>query len=76
MRPSDAKIRIRYGFWKFTKDRQIQTLDGRNEKRLNVSNFWALFGAKTQMYIPGGGSTRVIYAYIPGGAPKSFKIKW
>ena len=47
-RPSGAKIRVRYGFGWFSRNRQKQTLDGSNEKTISIG-FWGLTRSKIQI---------------------------
>ncbi len=47
-RPEGTKIRVRYGFGWFSKNRQKQTLDGINEKTISIG-FWGVTRAKIQM---------------------------
>ena len=46
--PSGAKIRVRYGFGWFSKNRQKQTLDGLNTKIISIG-FWGVTRAKIQI---------------------------
>lgn len=48
--PAGAKIKIHYGGWWFSKDRQEQTLDGIAYKKLSVSGAWSFFRAQIQIY--------------------------
>jgi len=58
-----AEIKIRYSGWWFGVDRQRQTLDGNNIKRLVVSP-WSIFTARIQMRVKQ--STNVSYGVEPG----------
>ena len=61
--PAGAEIKIRYSGWWFGVDRQRQTLDGNNIKRLVVSP-WSIFTARIQMRVKQ--STNVSYGVEPG----------
>ncbi len=47
--PPGAKIRVRYGGGWFAKNRQVQTLDGRQYKNLSISR-WSVFVARAQVF--------------------------
>ena len=47
-RPSGAKVRVRYGYGWFSKNRQKHTLDGSNVKIISIGS-WGLTRAKIQM---------------------------
>ena len=59
--PNGAKIRVRYGFGT---NRQKQTLNGRDYKKLSVGG-WSFFYARMQMRV--SRSTKVTYDVYSGG---------
>jgi hypothetical protein len=61
--PAGAEIKIRYSGWWFGVDRQRQTLDGVNIKRLVVTR-WSVFVARIQIRVQR--NTNVTYAVEPG----------
>ena len=61
--PPGAEIKIRYSGWWFGVDRQRQTLDGENIKRLVVSP-WSVFTARIQIRVKQ--NTNVLYDVEPG----------
>ena len=61
--PPGAEIKIRYSGWWFGVDRQRQTLDGENIKRLVVSP-WSVFTARIQIRVKQ--NTNVSYDVEPG----------
>jgi hypothetical protein len=67
--PAGARIKVNYGVGWFSKDRQKQTLDGQDTKKLNVSKTWALLGAR--MLVKVEDSTTLEYACIPSGSPEN-----
>ena len=73
--PEGAKIKVRYGGgWWFGKNRQKQTLNGSDYKRLSVGG-WSFVYAKMQMKV--SRSTNVTYDVYPGGvAISSPKIRF
>jgi len=72
--PAGATIKVRYAAWIFGKDRQKQTLDGENYKKLVVGG-WSLFVARMQISVPEDAT--VNYDVYPGGvAIKSPKISF
>lgn len=62
--PAGAKIRVRYGGWWLAKNRQEQTLDCVNAKRLSVGA-WSKLVARMQIKVPVSGY--VNWAYITEG---------
>jgi hypothetical protein len=62
--PAGAKIRVRYGGGWFAKNRQEQTLNCVNAKRLSVGA-WSVFVARMQIKVPESGY--VNWAYITEG---------
>lgn len=62
--PAGAKIRVRYGGWWFSKNRQEQTLDCASAKRLSVGA-WSKLVARMQIKVPVSGY--VNWAYITEG---------
>ena len=61
--PPGAEIKIRYSGWWFGVDRQRQTLDGENIRRLAVSP-WSVFAARIQIRVKQ--NTSVSYDVEPG----------
>jgi hypothetical protein len=61
--PAGAQIKLRYGYGWFGKDRQKQTLDGVDVKRLCVG-LWSVSYARMQIKVPV--STDVTYSVFPG----------
>ncbi|HEX8136495.1 MAG TPA: hypothetical protein VF544_02785 [Pyrinomonadaceae bacterium] len=61
--PAGAQIKIRYSGWWFGVDRQKQTLNGENVKRLVVSR-WSVFTARIQMRV--SKDATVTYYVEPG----------
>jgi hypothetical protein len=63
--PAGAQVKIRYGDgWWFGRDSQKQTLDGKNDKIVNVGK-GSLVYARVQMRVPH--DTDVRYTYVPTG---------
>ena len=62
--PAGAQIKVRYGVGWFGKDRQKQTLNGTEYKRLSVGS-WSVTRARMQIKVKE--STNVTYDIIPGG---------
>lgn len=63
--PAGAQVKVRYGDgWPFGRDSQQQTLDGTNNKSVNVGRA-SLIYARVQMKVQH--DTEVRYTYIPTG---------
>ena len=52
--PAGATIRLRYGGGWFSKNRQVQQLNGQQYKQLQVSR-WSVFVARAQVYYTSSG---------------------
>jgi hypothetical protein len=61
--PAGAQIKILYGGWWFSVDRQRQTLDGETFKKLTVSG-WSFLSARIQMKV--SHDVNVTYDLYPG----------
>jgi hypothetical protein len=62
--PAGSTIKVRYGLGAFGKDRQKQTLNGREYKRLVVTAAFSLARARMQVKVPQ--TTDVTYDVYPG----------
>lgn len=67
--PAGARIKVRYGVGWFGKDRQKQTLNGYDYKKLDVGA-WSVTYARMQMKL--SSSTYVTYLVCPGGIGTAF----
>ena len=67
--PAGATIKVRYGVGWFGKDRQKQTLNGFDYKKLDIGA-WSVTYARMQMRV--SSSTYVTYIVCPGGLGTSF----
>jgi hypothetical protein len=63
LRPEGAKIRVRYGGWWTSWNRQNQTLNGETIKKLSVGT-GSLITARMQMYV--AATSTVTYDIEPG----------
>ena len=62
--PAGAQIKVRYGVGVLGKDRQKQTLNGAEWKRLHVSKSWSLSRARMQIRV--AATTDVAYHIYAG----------
>ena len=67
--PAGATIKVRYGVGWFGKDRQKQTLDGFNYKKLSVGS-WSVSYARMQIKVARSGN--FTYSACPGGVGLKF----
>ena len=64
-RPAGARIKVRYGFGWFGRDRQKQTLDGTNAKTLKVSGVTTYLRVRFQVKVQA--DTTIVWEHLVEG---------